>query len=106
MPMERTTQSSDRLSRRRFVQAAAGISLSAVGLALVTTCCSQGLSSFPFRGGSALETTTLRVSQQTGICQSAQYGAEDMLRAEGFTDLHYIPLQGSLITDLLASGEI
>jgi len=104
--MDRAAQSPDRLSRRRFVQAATGIGLSAAGLALMSACGSQGLTSLPLRGSSTLETTRLRVSQQTGICQAAQYVAEDLFRAEGFSELQYVPQQGSLITDLLASGEI
>jgi NitT/TauT family transport system substrate-binding protein len=37
------------------------------------------------------ETTTVRFSRQSGICIAPQYLAEELLRAEGFTDIRYIP---------------
>src|SRR4051794_14730372 len=106
MLMDRATQLKDRLSRRRFVQTAIGLSLSAAGLALVSGCGSTSLTSLPLRGGSALETTTLRVAHGTGICVAAQYVAEDLLRAEGFTNLQYVATPGPLITNALASGDL
>src|SRR6266851_19046 len=38
----------------------------------------------------ALETTTLRVVKVPGICVAPQYVAEELLRAEGFTDVRYL----------------
>jgi NitT/TauT family transport system substrate-binding protein len=46
-----------------------------------------------------LETTTVRIGKSPGICVAPQYVAEELLRAEGFTDVRYIwrsrPLQPS-----------
>jgi len=106
MLMDRATRLPGRLSRRRFVQAAAGVGLSAAGLALVSACGSQGLPALPFNSVSALETTTIRIPINAGICVAPQYVAEDLLRAEGFTDVQYIQMPGSLITGAMAAGEI
>jgi NitT/TauT family transport system substrate-binding protein len=38
----------------------------------------------------ALETTTVRLLKFPGICIAPQYAAEELLRAEGFTDIRYI----------------
>src|SRR5271168_2433826 len=39
----------------------------------------------------ALETTTVRLPKGTGICVAPQDVAEELLRAEGFTDIRYVP---------------
>src|SRR5215510_3331669 len=36
------------------------------------------------------ETTTIRLSQVSGICVAPQYVAEELLRGEGFTDVQYV----------------
>src|SRR5438045_6624876 len=41
-------------------------------------------------GEGALETTTVRLLKFPGICIAPQYAAEELLRAEGFTDIRYI----------------
>ena len=52
------------------------------------------------------ETTRLRMIQIPSICQSPQYVAESLLRAEGFTDVQYIKKAGTEdIEKALASGE-
>jgi NitT/TauT family transport system substrate-binding protein len=38
----------------------------------------------------ALETTTVRLPKVLGVCVSPQYVAEELLRAEGFTDIVYV----------------
>jgi NitT/TauT family transport system substrate-binding protein len=38
----------------------------------------------------ALETPTVRVAKVPGICIAPQYVAEELLRAEGFTDVRYV----------------
>jgi len=38
----------------------------------------------------ALETTTVRVVRVPGICVAPQYVADELLRAEGFTDVRYV----------------
>jgi NitT/TauT family transport system substrate-binding protein len=38
------------------------------------------------------ETTTVRLVKQLGTCTAPQYLAEELLRAEGFTDVHYVEM--------------
>src|ERR1700724_1537769 len=38
----------------------------------------------------ALETTTVRILKNPGICIAPQYVAEELLFAEGFTDVRYV----------------
>ena len=52
------------------------------------------------------ETTRIKVVQFPGICLAPQYVAEGLLRAEGFTDVRYVPLATGGITDAVASGEV
>src|SRR5215472_8296554 len=40
-------------------------------------------------GGGTLETTTVRLVNDGSICIAPEYAAEDLLRAEGFTDIRY-----------------
>jgi NitT/TauT family transport system substrate-binding protein len=52
------------------------------------------------------ETTKLRLVQIPSICQAPQYVAEELLRSEGFADIHYLHKQGGKgIESALASGE-
>ena len=43
------------------------------------------------------ETTRVRLGAVPSICLSPQYVAEDLLRAEGFTDIRYPPVSGGLL---------
>ena len=53
------------------------------------------------------ETTTVRLGKIYGICIAPQYVAEDLLRAEGFTDVRYVATNPGISTALaLARGEI
>ena len=36
------------------------------------------------------ETTAVRLVRDPGICLAPQYAAEELLRAEGFTDISYV----------------
>jgi NitT/TauT family transport system substrate-binding protein len=38
----------------------------------------------------ALETTTVRLAKTDGLCIAPQYVADELLRAEGFTDVRYV----------------
>jgi NitT/TauT family transport system substrate-binding protein len=53
-----------------------------------------------------LETTTVRIAKNEGICIAAQYIANDLLRAEGFTDIRhvFVPEQYTRVR-ALADGE-
>jgi NitT/TauT family transport system substrate-binding protein len=53
----------------------------------------------------ALETTTVRIGRNPGICVAPQYIAEELLRAEGFTDLGYVE-EPATATEPLAGGKV
>jgi NitT/TauT family transport system substrate-binding protein len=54
-----------------------------------------------------LETTTVRIGKIAGICIAPQYVAEELLRAEGFTDIRYVLTDPGIAAALaLARGEI
>jgi NitT/TauT family transport system substrate-binding protein len=53
------------------------------------------------------ETTSIRLSKIPGICIAPQYAAEDLLRAEGFSDVRYIATDPGLgPSESVARGEI
>jgi len=53
------------------------------------------------------ETTRIRLSRIPGICIAPQYVAEDLLRAEGFSEISYIKTEaGAGQSKALAAGEI
>jgi NitT/TauT family transport system substrate-binding protein len=53
------------------------------------------------------ETTTIRLHLDPSICVAPWYIAEDLLRAEGFTDIRYVPVQSGPPEDqMVASGGI
>jgi NitT/TauT family transport system substrate-binding protein len=54
----------------------------------------------------ALETTTVRFSRNPAICFAAVYAVEDLLRAEGFTDVRYVDLSAPGQFAALGRGEI
>jgi NitT/TauT family transport system substrate-binding protein len=51
------------------------------------------------------ETTTIRLTKIPGICIAPQYVAEDLLKAEGFTDVQYVEL-GTDIYPAFASNKV
>jgi len=54
-----------------------------------------------------LETTAVRIAHLPGLCTAPQYVAEELLRAEGFTDVRYVRLApGSNAPDGIARGEV
>jgi NitT/TauT family transport system substrate-binding protein len=53
------------------------------------------------------ETTTLRLGKLPSLCLAPQYAAEELLRAEGFTDVRYVPAGAGIPTSQkIASGEV
>jgi NitT/TauT family transport system substrate-binding protein len=83
-------------SRRRF-------------LATLTATGAAGLIGSPHSSAQdgRLETTTVRLGKIAGICIAPQYFADAMLRAEGFTDIRYVPVDAGAPAALaLARGEI
>src|SRR6266852_5082735 len=54
-----------------------------------------------------LETTTVRLAKIAGICIAPQYVADELLRAEGFTDIRYVATDTGVPLALsLARGEV
>src|SRR5499427_3766654 len=55
-----------------------------------------------------LETTRIRLYDWTGLCIAPQFVAEELLKAEGFTDVQYVRAEptGQLPNPLLASGAV
>jgi NitT/TauT family transport system substrate-binding protein len=54
-----------------------------------------------------LETTSVRIASLPGICIAPQYVAEELLRAEGFTDVRYVRLApGHNTPEGIAGGEV
>jgi NitT/TauT family transport system substrate-binding protein len=51
------------------------------------------------------EVTTVRLSKIPGICIAPQYAAEELLRAEGFTDVRYVASEAGT-SQKIASGEV
>jgi NitT/TauT family transport system substrate-binding protein len=55
----------------------------------------------------ALETTTVRLVNDGSICIAPEYAAEDLLRAEGFTDIRYPDIHGTAAeTEAITRGAI
>ena len=83
-------------SRRRFLAA-----LSSVTAAAVIR------SSRSFAQDAPPETTTVRLAKISGVCIAPQYVAEDLLRAEGFTDIRYVATNPGIPAALsLARSEV
>jgi len=56
--------------------------------------------------GGALETTTVRISRIEAICLAPQYAGEELLRAEGFTEIHYVEVSPMDIPQAIGRGEV
>src|SRR5687768_10925941 len=53
------------------------------------------------------ETTTIRLRRDPAICVAPWYIAEDLLRAEGFTDIRYVPAQvGPELMQMIGRGDL
>jgi NitT/TauT family transport system substrate-binding protein len=55
---------------------------------------------------SALETTSVRLPKSFGVCISPQDVAEELLRAEGFTDVRYIETEATRVAGAIGHGEL
>ena len=61
----------------------------------------------PLAAEDPLETTTVRLAKNAGICMAPQYVAEALLRAEGFADLRYVDLvTGAAAVDAVARDAV
>jgi NitT/TauT family transport system substrate-binding protein len=59
-----------------------------------------------FAAEERLETTTIRLAKMPDMCMAPQLVAEELLRAEGFTDLQYIDTTNDQLAKSLAAGNI
>src|SRR5215470_4292872 len=74
----------------------------------LTLMASAGLGLRPERAAAQPppETTRLRLLKEKGrTCWAPQYVAEDLLRAEGFTDVTYVEFPGGAVAELLTAGK-
>jgi NitT/TauT family transport system substrate-binding protein len=93
-------------SRRQFVQRLAKVGLSTVALTLLGGCANRAPIGLPGPSGERLETTRIRLVKIPASCIAAEYVAEDLLRAEGFTDVGYVQQAGTVGKgQAVASGE-
>jgi len=84
------------LSRRQFLG----------GLTLAGTAGLLGLRPRSVAAEPPPETTRIRLVQVPSICQAPSYIAEELLRSEGFTEVHYLKKAGTTdIETALTSGE-
>src|ERR1700739_2859717 len=82
-------------TRRRFL---AGFSLAGAAAVLQTPA---------IAAEERLETTTVRFMRTPSICHAPQFVIEDLLRAEGFTDIRYVEGATSAeINEAVASGKV
>jgi NitT/TauT family transport system substrate-binding protein len=82
-------------SRRRFLR-----TVSAAGAAGFF-CAPRALAA-----EGALETTTVRLPKFSSICVSPQYAAEELLRAEGFTDVRYVDTPASAVAEAIGHDRL
>jgi NitT/TauT family transport system substrate-binding protein len=52
------------------------------------------------------ETTTIRLVKNAGICIAPQYVADELLRAEGFTDIQHVMRSGPVMAEAIGRGEV
>ena len=52
------------------------------------------------------EVTTIRLAKIPGICIAPQYAVEELLRAEGFTDVRYVAAEAGRHSERMARGEL
>jgi NitT/TauT family transport system substrate-binding protein len=80
------------------------------GLTLVGTAGLLGLSPEPIAAEPPPETTRVRLHKMAGICIAPQYVAEELLHAEGFTEVQYVEVEVTELTTAiyrrLASGVV
>jgi len=93
--------------RRQFLRGLAGLGLSAGGLALLAGC--GGRTAGIGATGSAenrLETNRLTLAHTVSLCHAPQYLAEDLLVAEGFAQVSYLPISAAGVESAaLAAGQ-
>jgi NitT/TauT family transport system substrate-binding protein len=53
-----------------------------------------------------LETTTVRVANRHSLCNAPQHVAEELLRAEGFAEIHYVDTVAAATAEAIAAGKV
>lgn len=82
-------------TRRQFI-----VGLSGIGAAALLRTPARAADGPP-------ETTSVRLPRTQSICVAPQYVVADLLRAEGFADIRYVPLApGTNVPDAIAHGDI
>jgi len=56
--------------------------------------------------GAALETTTVRIAKVPAACVAPQFVSEELLRAEGFTDVRFAEVSPPAIEQAIGRGEV
>ena len=86
----------ERQSRRRFL-ATSSLACSAVLLRAPRTLAAEG----------PPETSSVRLPKEQSICVAPQDVLDDLLRAEGFTDIGHIPLAvGTYVPEAISRGAL
>ena len=52
------------------------------------------------------ETSTIRLIRNAGICIAPQYVADELLRAEGFTDIQHVMRSPAFMSQAIGRGEV
>jgi NitT/TauT family transport system substrate-binding protein len=52
------------------------------------------------------ETTTIRLVKNAGICLAPQYVADELLRAEGFTDIQHVTMSPVVMAEAIGRGDV
>ncbi len=52
------------------------------------------------------ETTTIRLIKNAGICVAPQYVADELLRAEGFTEIQHVMSSPAVMAEAIGRGEV
>ena len=82
------------IARRRFIT---GLAAAAAGL-------TRGPQADAAEG--PLETTTIRLNKNPGICIAPLYFAEELLRTEGFADIRYVEIPTAANEEAVATGKV
>ena len=89
-----SAQHAEGWTRRRFLG----------GLTLAGTAGLLSVSSRPVMAAPPPETTRIRLVHDPSICVTPQYLAEELLRADGFSEVQYVEATDGLGTRLVAAG--